>query len=236
MTNTIHTTGRITTIDGQNVLEIDARGILQNGTNPAEIVVSIDGQDRAEKRRERDVCHRQHGEIMSRTIAIPDNLTEEQAREALAHASLVADAEARERSIVRGGYLPASVGVPRDEPDQIITLTFQRWAWRFDPLAEDPRPRLRLDVALDRCTFNRGVPPSPRWRASRYRTMERDLFDDASRDLVAKVKHDAESSVWRALFEDIRDACFPTPPEPLSPEAAMMVALVEAERRKRGEV
>ena len=172
---------------------------------------------------------------MTRTITIPDNLTEEQAREALAYASLVANAEDRERSIVRGGYSPASVGVPRDEPDQIVTLTFRRWAWRVDPLAFDLRPKLRLDATLDRCTFNRGVPPPPRWQTSRYRTMERDMFDDASRDLVARVKHDAESSVWRALFEDIRDACFPTPPEPLSPEVAMMVALVETDRARRGE-
>jgi hypothetical protein len=42
MTNIINTTGFVVSVDGQNVLAIDARGILQNGTNPAEIVVSIE--------------------------------------------------------------------------------------------------------------------------------------------------------------------------------------------------
>jgi hypothetical protein len=168
---------------------------------------------------------------VNRYIPIPDNLTEDQARDALAHASIVADAKDRERSIVLGGYSPESVGVPRDQPDQIVTLTFRRWAWRVDPLAFDPAPTLRLDVTLDRCTFTRCVPPSPRWGTSKAQIMERDLLDNLSRDIAAQVKHDAESSVWRELLKDVRAACFPTPPEPLSPEGAMMVAEIELNRR-----
>lgn len=172
---------------------------------------------------------------MTRTIAIPDNLTEEQARDALAHASLVADAEHRERSIVMGGYSPASMGVARDQPDQIVTLTFRRWAWRVDPFDIRPRPTLRVEAALDRCTFNRGAPPPPRWHVALAQRVEREEFDDMHRSLVAEVKADAEDRMWRKLIPEIRAACFPMTPEPLSPEAAMMVSLVEADRARRGE-